>query len=181
MELAWQLAGCQAFLKTFKSQVMKTVQIDIYLARELYPTAQGKLKKILEDQFGEVQLSVNLLSVIKSLGAALSYKGLELKDILTQVPPARKHQEKNIHGADKCAFVIDVLNDGWQADFTNPEQQKWRPWMEYRSGLGLSFSASCYAGRVTIVAPRHFYLKDEETSDHFGKHFKDIIEEALLP
>lgn len=159
----------------------QTIQLSIDEIRGLYKNANDAGKKILEDKYGKDQLSTNILDKIKSLDDALAYKNLQLSDILSVVPAAMKHYEKNIHGADKCGFVIDVLNEGWQADFTNEDQQKWRPWVLYKSGLGLSFGGSGYDNRYTAVASRLFYLRDKETSDHFGKNFLDIISEALLP
>ena len=82
--------------------------------------------------------------------------------------------------ADYMLMVIaEAYNDGWIADYNNPDQKKWIPWFVFSpsgvrfvySGYGCSVAGAGHAARLC--------LKDEATSDAFGIELIDIHEISI--
>ena len=75
--------------------------------------------------------------------------------------------------------ITEAKNDGWKADWKDPNQQKWVPWLWF-SPSGVRFNNSNYnsssasAGRAARLC-----FKDRATSDAAGIELAELYEIAL--
>lgn len=83
-------------------------------------------------------------------------------------------------GLRKCEAICSVLNEGWEADYSNDDQKKWFPVFQYKSGsssLVFSYSLYEYWSASTYGGSRLCRLKSKELSDFAGKMFqKEFLE-----
>lgn len=86
-------------------------------------------------------------------------------------------ESTNIH--DQLDDIADALNkadEDFKADFSNPEQRKWRPFFVV-DNTGFRFSLSYYvtSHSSTYVGSRLCqYFRSQETADFFGTKFEDL-------
>ena len=104
---------------------MKTLQIEENKARIIYKTASPEFKIMLEDTFGKEFFSKKVTERIKTYEDACAELGI--------TPICENTLLKNGFTKDEIAYrkiktIIQVLNEGWQADWTNEYQDKWIPW-----------------------------------------------------
>jgi len=82
----------------------------------------------------------------------------------------------------KTSLITEVINDGWVADFDNPNQKKWEIiWKKTPSGFGLSLtaaSADCVNAYATVGVRLCF--ETEEKARHVAKHFAAEWNEFLI-
>lgn len=80
----------------------------------------------------------------------------------------------------KIKVLVMALNmPGWKADYSNPNQRKWRPWFEY-SGTGFRFIVSDYDYVNTYASGgSRFSLCSEKISTYLGKQFIDLFNQQL--
>src|SRR6188768_3389824 len=74
----------------------------------------------------------------------LSYKGSD-KEVLAAV------------NFMKASIICQVLNEGWIADYSNDDQDKYEPIWEYQAGVGLSFYHWTNSGTDTGVGARQAF------------------------
>lgn len=109
-------------------------------AKELYPTAAPEFKQMLESSFGKETFFEKITDRIKTLADVFSIikPSKEEFDLINYVGSNRR-----IIGAKHLMLIemiAEVLNEGWQADWTNSSQYKYYPWFKYTSGFGFSYS-----------------------------------------
>ena len=157
---------------------MRTLQIEESKARSIYKTASPELKIMLEDTFGKEFFSQSITKHIKT------YKDACLELDIT--PIDENTLLKNGFTKDEIAYrkiktIIQALNEGWQADWTNEYQNKWIPWFHQNSITGLAYAASTItsSSMCTEISSR-LCLKSEELSIYMGKRFIDLYREFII-
>lgn len=119
---------------------------------------------------------------IKSFDDACKKSGIDPK-ALPDVSMISEEFRKAVIAAYKLFIIFKSINDGWDADFTNPDQIKYFPWLGVNpAGSGFDFSGSdcdCgYAGAgvgsrlCTDTSEKALYISEqfrEEYADFFLK------------
>ena len=82
----------------------------------------------------------------------------------------------------KLETITSVLNEGWVADWSNPKQNKWIPYIIYRPGSpsGFRFYASYYDNSTARAGSgSRLCFKTKELSDYAGEQFLGLYTEIL--
>jgi len=109
---------------------MQTLQIDGNNARKLYPSASAEFKTMLEDSFGKSFFSLKITDRVQSVEDALSIIGKKLSDVISC------NDRKDVAAYKVMTEVIAVLNEEWEADYSNSNQVKYEPrFYDYGSRL----------------------------------------------
>jgi hypothetical protein len=91
---------------------MKTLKISEETARELYPTADEKLKKILEESFGlEFFTPKNIMDRIKTIQDV--YDELKLDAFCNERLLAESDLSKDEKAYRRLKLIVKALNEGW--------------------------------------------------------------------
>ncbi len=96
-----------------------------------------------------------------------------------------KETQNYLVAAYKLPIVIEVRNEGWTPDYTNPRQPKYELWPDViadkdrPSGFGLSCDVYAYWYTSTFVGVR-FAFRDIETAKSTFNDFKQDFEHFLL-
>jgi len=144
----------------------KEIEVDNELINKAYSEANSTQKKLVEKYFKIVDNDIFSVTTIKEVCKRLEEKELTIKDFSNFGDLALKmltfHQIK---------LLEKFFNQGWTADFNNSNQYKWYPYFEKVSG-GYRFCSSSY--HVSFFYGFVALYKDQKTSDHIGRNFKDI-------
>jgi len=133
---------------------MKVLQIEESNARKLYKTASPEFRQALEDTFGKEFFSAKITDRIKTYEDACSELGEKPMDEkalkengFTDVEIIRR----------KIETITRAYNEGWEADYSNSDQKKWRVWIKglssggfvfYVTGCGRSYAIAGNASRL---------------------------------
>ncbi len=136
---------------------MKNLKISPETAIKLYPTASPEFKIMLEETFG-----IDLLKPKTLFKKIKAYEDVcrELSESSETCPYKQMKQ------------IERLFNGDWRKDWSNSNQKKWRPWFQYKAGLGLVFDSSTWADGDSSGSVAYF--KDQQTSDFVGRTFPDI-------
>lgn len=90
-------------------------------------------------------------------------------------------EPKDVVAYKKLRIIIQAINDGWMADFSNPYQNKWFPVFYYGSAAGLVSSYSSYAASLTnATIGSRLCFETEEKADYAGQQFLDLYKDFIL-
>jgi len=115
---------------------------------------------------------------------AFEKKGLDA-NVMPDVSMLPEKYRKSQIALFKLHVIAEVLNDGWEPDYSDRSQWKYTPWFtveatkEKTSGVGLSFDDCGPWAAFTVVGVR-LCFKDEETAEYAGKQFKELYEDLFL-
>ena len=102
---------------------------------------------------------------INTLEDALAYTGKRPEDVFKASDPVRRQ------ALDILEFVIELIGEGYIADYTNPNQRKWFPVFNLSSGF--VFSSSYYdCSRTHAGCGSRLCSENEEKSNHVGIKFQ---------
>lgn len=167
---------------------MKTLEITLDRAKQLYPNADKDFKTELEDTFGKDAFIVKKAPEpapayeILSGGylAACEYKKMD--PALPYPQPANNHQ-KRINQAHKIIIFGEAVNelDKFEPDYSNDYQTKMEPRF-IKSKSGFVFSRSYFVCWVTRanVGPRLSNFRNTKVSDWVGKTIENEYSEYLI-
>lgn len=130
---------------------MKTIEINLQKALQLYPSASGEFKALLESEFGKAALTQKITDHVKTFEDACSRLGLNSGMFLPG-------DSKDEIAYKKLKVIAKALNEGWQPDWTNSNQYKYYPWFDLSSGSGLPPTFAIPTIRLRVSA-RAFALK----------------------
>lgn len=157
----------------------KTVlKLSVDDAKKLYPTATSEFKQMLESSFGKETFFEKITDRIKTLSDvfAVIKPSKEEFDLINYVGSNRR-----IIGAKHLMIIemiAEVLNEGWQADWTNSRQYKYYPWFKYTSGFG--FSCSGYGDwDASSRCGSRLCFKSAELAEYAGSQFQEVYQQFL--
>ncbi|MCE9538715.1 MAG: hypothetical protein K8R85_05810 [Bacteroidetes bacterium] len=157
---------------------MKTLQLNNSTARKLYPSAVTEFKEILEQSFGKDFFSQKITDRVKSFEDAC----LELGENPDEVLPYKLPKNNRQHASNdnmRLDVIAEALRQGYEADWSNSNEKKWRAWFEYKS-TGFGFSNSYYADSSThATVGSRLLFPNKEISDYFGTQFIEIHNRLL--
>lgn len=159
-----------------------TLSISASKARELYNAGCGAVKTILEESFGKDFFKKDITDRIKTYEDAL--KALGVEDFLTVkigiictfgrlLPPY-------VIAYIKLCVIIEALNEGWEPDWDNKNEYKWRPWF-IMSPSSFAFDGSDYGRLAACVGSGSLLcFKSQKLSDYCGTQFLHLWKEFML-
>ena len=154
----------------------KPVQIEESKARSMYKTASREFKQLLEDTFGKEFFSGSVINRIKSYEDACTELGEEPLNKSEMIKSGFTQDEIDYR---KLKTITKAYNEGWVADYNNPDQKKWCPWFNFspsgvRFGGSVYYYSYAYAGRAARLC-----FKDEATSDAAGKQHTELYSKFI--
>ena len=85
---------------------------------------------------------------------------------------------KSILAYAKLIIIARALNEGWVPDWSDSNQYKYYPWLEYKSGVGFSYGDFVNAYTYSSVGSR-LCFPTWEMAKYFGQQFIDIHQIVL--
>lgn len=158
---------------------MKTLQLKLETARELYPTAAPEFKKMLEETFGKKSLKQDITERIKTYGDVCKELGIDETSI-TFSGSFDSDDIASILAYNKLRNITRALNEGWTPDWENGDELKYYNWLNMNSSAAsrFSFGACGCVVAVSSVAAR-LCFKSRELAEYAGKQFEDIYREFM--
>jgi hypothetical protein len=152
----------------------ETLVITKAKAIQAYFNANDETKKLLANLFGEEILSQKITDRIKTFEDACELLGLAPEDVL----PNSKIANSAVAAVAKLFIIAEALNEGWKPDWQDSDQNKYMPWFEDNSGVGLSFDDVGHWGADTYVGSR-LCFKSRELAEHAARQFKEIYNDFI--
>lgn len=157
---------------------MKKLEIIEANALTAYNGADEKGKKLLTDLFGKAVFNQKITDRVKSFEDALAIVGAVPN---VQILLDYNGQDRDMISAQafaKLNIIARALNEGWTPDWSNSNEYKYYPWMEYSVGSGFSFYAYDFDHTNAHIGSR-LCFKSRELAEYAGKQFKDIYNDFL--
>ena len=121
-------------------QTTNDIEIEEELITKAYNEADSNQKEMLNKYF-KIKKDINLKN-IKSFDDILKLANINKKDHLIFKNIVNKNEVK-INAYNKLLLISSVLNEEWEADFTNTNQIKYYPYFEVDDG-GLVYDGCSY-------------------------------------
>lgn len=149
-------------------------------ALKAYRKADANGKALLEDLHGKDTFlaALNIMERVKSFQDICDIAGVMRCTFELPTNATRKQIRKN--AGNMIELFIEVLNEGWEPDYSNSNEQKWYPYFEYNKRTGrFSYYAYCYNDVVSHVGSR-LVFKTKALAEFAAKLFIDIYNDYLL-
>jgi len=151
-------------------ETLENIKISRSNARKLYST-MPEFKSALEDTFGKAFFSSSIIDRIKSYEDACAELGEEPLNESEMIKSGFTQDEIDYR---KLKTITKAYNEGWVADYNNPDQKKWCPWFNF-SPSGVRFGVSvCSTSYADAGRAARLCFKDKATSDAAGKQFTEL-------
>lgn len=162
---------------------MQNLEIDLQLAKTLYPTATGAFKALLQDRFSDKSLQIQITDKIKNWADAANAAGLDSINSLPFVGAHLSNRQKAANAFFKLDIIAEVLRNGVMLDWANDKQQKWYAWFNnYSPGAGFSFGDTYYGWTLADTdGGARLCVDTQEKAKYFATQFLDIFNEFLNP
>jgi len=149
---------------------MQSLKITPQNAKKLYPTATQFEKQLLHDTFGEKFFSIKPTERIQNLQDALNALELTIDDIRPYKNPVNSRQEA-INATEEMFVMAEALQNGWVADYSNKNQEKWYCWLIWDNSVGafLFYAAGYDDTGASADSGARLSFPDKETAEHFCK------------
>jgi len=80
----------------------------------------------------------------------------------------------------KAVVIAEALNEGWKADWSNSDQEKWLPWFRGLSSGAFVFYVTYYGYSIACAGyGSRLCFKSDELAEYAGKQFLDIYAAIL--
>jgi hypothetical protein len=113
---------------------------------------------------------------IKSFEEGLQVTGRSNVDFSNLPEDLKKYFENQY----KAVVITEAINDGWVADYNNPDQKKWFP-VFYMSPSGFVFSISSYYDSYAFAGDSsRLCFETKAAADYAGETFPEIYKEIIL-
>jgi hypothetical protein len=154
---------------------MNLLVIDAQNAPEVYREAGKELKKVMEKTFGKDLLSKKVTDRIKSFEDACKELGISQKVFNESI----EHDAPDEIAYKKMKLITIALNEGWQPNWDDSNERKWRPWF-YLNSPGFRFSGSFFGRTYSYSAGgSRLCFKSEELCNYAAKQFLDIYKDLF--
>lgn len=160
---------------------MSEIAIDKDKLVQAYKAATDEQKQLLADLYGEEIFRPQYITErIKTFDDA--FRALGAKHPLVQefVNKISYNSSSDLEAYMMLRIICAALNEGWEADYRNPNQEKWFPWFIYKYG-GIVCVYACYAGSYSSTGGGvRLALRTKELAEYCGKQFIDIWADFLF-
>jgi hypothetical protein len=153
---------------------MNLLVIDAQNAPSVYREAGKELKKKLEEVFGKKVLTQKITDRIKTFEDACNELGIDPEHFVEIVGYMEPKDELAYR---KLKVIVKALNEGWEPNWNDSSERKWRPWFYLDApgfrvdGSGCDSSASGSAGGSRLC------FKSEELCNYAAQQFLDIYKD----
>lgn len=154
-------------------QTTNDIEIEEELIIRAYNDANSNQKELLNKYF-KIKNKINTKN-IKSFDDILKLANINKKDCLIFKNPSNKNEIK-INAYNKLLIISNVLNEGWETDFTNSSQYKFYPYFKVSDGGLVYYDCSYYFSGC--VAEAVFY-KSSDIAKFAGTIFINEYNEFL--
>jgi hypothetical protein len=138
---------------------MKLLVIDNKNARQMYDEAGPELKKKIAETFG---IGQEIMDRVKTFEDACEVLGID-------VPRCLGTSDEIAYS--KLKIIVKALNEGWEPDWNNYDEYKWRPWF-YLDAPGFRFYDSLFDFSVSDSAGgSRLCFKSEELCKYAATQF----------
>jgi hypothetical protein len=141
-------------------------------AKKIYPDAPDWLKEKLENEFGTEFFQPTDFEEIKTFEDACAKLGVDPLTVTNEADTADEKAYK------KLKVIVKAINNGWQPDWNNTDQRKYRPWFRLSSGFGFSLTFCSYDDSITGVGSR-LCFESEEKCAYTATQFLSLYEKFL--
>lgn len=136
------------------------------------------IRKVLKNLFGDDIAPKNILEKINTMDDVYREAGIKEEDVLPYKNP-KNGRQIFLNACAKIDLLREVLNEGWEADWSNSSQSKYVPWFEQKSsGSRFSYYDCGLWFTLTFVGSRLCYASREKAI-HAGTKFIDVYNEFL--
>lgn len=151
-----------------------TLQIKKKKAVTAYNNGDSKIKKMLEDLFGDKTFKA-ITDRIKTFEDALAEVGsTPNQDILLKYNGV----DEEVLAAQayaKLRIIAKALQEGWKPDWTNRNEAKWRVWFEYKAGVGFVVYVTFYDYTDTLTScGSRLCFPTSDMARYFGEQFIEL-------
>ena len=154
---------------------MNLLVIDAQNAPEVYREAGKELKKVMEKTFGKDLLSKKVTDRIKSFEDACKELGFSQKIFNESI----ENDSPDEIAYKKMKVITKALNEGWEPNWDDSDERKWRPWF-FLNSPGFRFYVSYYAGTDSDSAGgSRLCFKSGELCSYAAKQFLDIYKDLF--
>lgn len=159
---------------------MKNLEITQSNALKAYKEADENGKSLLVNMFGKEVFSQKITDRIKTFKDACDEIGEDPNEVLPYKAPKNKRQFA-MNDIAMLDVIAAALKGDFEADWSDNNEYKWRPWFEYKASLsGFGFSRSgCADSCATTFVGSRLCMPTEELSNYFGKQFIEIHNRVL--
>ena len=142
---------------------------------QAYSNGNEAAQELLAELFGKEIVPPKITDRIKTFEDACEALGINPEDVL----PNSKIERLEVTAVSKLFIIAEALNEGWKPDWRDSNQNKYMPWFEDKSGLGLSFIGVGNWNTITNIGSR-LCFKSRELAEYAGKQFEDIYKQFLI-
>lgn len=156
----------------------KVVEITVENAIKAYNDAPKEFKPTLEKLIGKDVLKLSIMDRVKTLEDAL-----ELVDVSDEMMlfVTTLYSDPHLKAASeqaKMEIIIEALNEGWEPDWSNSNETKYYPWLEFRPGVGWAFDD--FIGRRTVAdCGSRLAYRTRELAEYGAKQFQVVYNNFL--
>lgn len=161
---------------------MKKLEANITAVVAAYRAGKSADKKLLEDLFGKKVFDAKITDLVKSYEDACDLLGIDPIGSLPDVSRCMSQDRKSLIAFHKLTIITRALNEGWEPDWTNPNESKWFNWWHVdteTAGLGFAYSNDAPSTTDALVGSR-LCFRTEALSDYAAEQFMPLYEEYLL-
>lgn len=153
---------------------MNLLVIDAQNAPSVYREAGKELKKKLEEVFGKKVLTQKITDRIKTFEDACNELGIDPEHFVEIVGYMEPKDELAYR---KLKVIVKALNEGWEPNWNDSSERKWRPWF-YLNAPGFRFYDSyCDLTSSSSAGGSRLCFKSEELCNYAAQQFLDIYKD----
>lgn len=157
---------------------METLLIDKKEAIKLHKSASASDKKLLEKMFGKAAFEKNIFERLGGIDDLWKISGSRPEETLS-FPKPKTGKQRAHNAIDIVWLATEVINEGWIADYNNPNQKKWWPYFRWNGSAFVFSDSDCVYDYADSVCGARLAFETKEKSDHIGKTFEKTFNEFL--
>jgi hypothetical protein len=151
----------------------KLIVINQDNAREAYNNATGELKAQIAKEFG---ISEKITDRIKTFEDALNESGETIVSFMRRTA----WDTPDEIAYKKAKVITKVLNEGWEPNWDDSSEKKWRPWFPL-DAPGFRFGVSLYGDTTSYWAGgSRLCFKSEDLCNYAAQQFFEIYKDLYL-
>lgn len=159
---------------------MTIVQLQDENLQSAYNSANDNLKNILEILYPHLASPKGIMERVKTLEDACRVRGVKVSDLIL-FPTPRTRAQEIANDTAALEFIIETLNEGWEADYSDGKQKKWYPWFLYDTSLSAFRFHFAYFDNTFAHAGSgaRQVLKSKELAKYMGTQFIGLYNKIL--
>jgi hypothetical protein len=160
-----------------------TIEIPKSIALSIFHQLGEYCKPLLDELNASMQIPEEW-DEIKCFEQALMVSPATEDEIYILKHPGTSNAAKASVAHTKLSIIARAMNklnnngEEWVPDWTNSNQYKYYPWLEYKAGSGFSSSLYVYGSTTTLVGSRLCFMTSD-MAKHAGTQFNDLYNQLF--